>query len=81
MDYLAHGYCAHCGKFCGCSYNPESLSDYCAAHRPHAREPLTQADIDALKAVWSVAWNCSLDRSSEDFSRAHDALKKLETLV
>ena len=34
MDYLDHGKCSHCGKDCGCSFNPTSSSDYCSFHRP-----------------------------------------------
>lgn len=31
---IEHGYCEDCGRCCGCSFNPESLNDYCTYHRP-----------------------------------------------
>ena len=34
MGALAHGFCSRCEKYCGCSFNPESLNDYCDTHRP-----------------------------------------------
>ena len=33
-DLLVHGYCERCKKYCGCSFDPTSLNDYCEAHRP-----------------------------------------------
>lgn len=32
MDALDHGRCSHCGKGCGCSFNPTSSSDFCETH-------------------------------------------------
>ena len=32
MDYLDHGRCSHCGRNCGCSFNPTSSSDFCSFH-------------------------------------------------
>jgi hypothetical protein len=34
MDYMDHGFCSDCKKYCGCSFSPTSMSDYCHAHRP-----------------------------------------------
>ena len=29
-----HGYCKQCEEYCGCSFDPTSLNDYCSYHRP-----------------------------------------------
>lgn len=37
MDYLDHGKCPKCGQYCGCSFSPTTMSDYCSEHRPKER--------------------------------------------
>lgn len=32
---IEHGYCFDCDRYCGCSFDPESLNDYCDKHRPN----------------------------------------------
>jgi hypothetical protein len=29
-----HGYCNTCYTYCGCSFDPTSMSDYCYFHKP-----------------------------------------------
>lgn len=31
---LNHGFCSSCKKYCGCSFNATSDSDFCDTHRP-----------------------------------------------
>lgn len=51
---VEHGVCIICMKFCGCSFNATSSSDYCAYHRPQFSRGMTlysQADIDTAKEI------------------------------
>lgn len=35
-----HGICSKCKEYCGCSFMPTSMSDYCTKHRPRfTKEP------------------------------------------
>jgi hypothetical protein len=34
MGSFNHGVCGKCKKYCGCSFDPCSMNDYCQAHRP-----------------------------------------------
>ena len=33
MEYLDHGVCPSCKKYCGCSFSPTVSTDYCDHHR------------------------------------------------
>ena len=44
MDYLDHGKCSQCFKYCGCSFSPTSMSDYCEAHRPKQKRAAPQPE-------------------------------------
>lgn len=34
MTPMNHGICPECKGYCGCSFSPESLNDYCETHKP-----------------------------------------------
>ncbi len=34
MGFASHGFCQHCRKQCGCSFNAVSSSDHCSMHAP-----------------------------------------------
>ena len=34
MEQIDHGRCPKCRAYCGCSFQPTSMSDYCSTHRP-----------------------------------------------
>lgn len=38
MGSSFHGICQECGRYCGCSFNPESMNDYCRNHNPWLRK-------------------------------------------
>lgn len=46
MSQLDHGKCPKCKQYCGCSFNPTCLSDYCSRHRPRLRpNPSTKTEV------------------------------------
>jgi hypothetical protein len=40
---MSHGVCGACGQYCGCSFDPTSMNDYCSHHRPTFTPPLPNA--------------------------------------
>lgn len=55
MGWNAHGVCGSCHEYCGCSFNPTSMNDFCAEHRPKTQtkpsNPVKTQMLNALMAA------------------------------
>jgi hypothetical protein len=54
MECPHHGVCRLCKEYCGCSFDPTSMNDYCSFHRPGNKEKGSKAFYRASRLAEKV---------------------------